>query len=185
MPPISGSHSLPVSEWGCGDRLRLGRAPLAQEDRQHHERRHGEELALPVLQRLEPEARGAARTAERRDRRPAVRALLLVVLRAPADGVQREATARTAAESARRERVLVELSASPPRRTGQGASGRSRAARGSSSTASWPVELLRLGRALLAAGTPSARRKPPICRNSLSQFSKTASTKWPVRRYST
>jgi len=35
--------------------LRLGGAPLAQEDRQHDDRNDGEELALPVLERLEPE----------------------------------------------------------------------------------------------------------------------------------
>ena len=42
-----------------GDGLGLGRAALAQEDGQHDHRRDRQELALPVLERLEPEARRA------------------------------------------------------------------------------------------------------------------------------
>src|SRR6185436_17429001 len=37
------------------NRLRFRRAPLAQPHRQRDDREHGEELALPVLHRLEPE----------------------------------------------------------------------------------------------------------------------------------
>src|SRR4029450_3441205 len=52
----SGS-ALPGAAVGCGDGLGLGGAALAQEDAQHGQRPDGEELALPVLQRLEPERR--------------------------------------------------------------------------------------------------------------------------------
>ena len=38
-------------------RLRLGRASLAEEDGEHDDRADGEELALPVLEGLEPEPR--------------------------------------------------------------------------------------------------------------------------------
>jgi len=37
------------------DRLGLGRSALAQEDRQEYQDADGQELALPVLQRFEPE----------------------------------------------------------------------------------------------------------------------------------
>ena len=40
---------------GCSDRLGLGRAPLAEVDREHDHRADGEELGLPVLERLLPE----------------------------------------------------------------------------------------------------------------------------------
>src|SRR4051812_20143048 len=40
---------------GRVDRLRFGRAALSQEDGERDHGRQGEELALPILKRLEPE----------------------------------------------------------------------------------------------------------------------------------
>src|SRR5687768_16993895 len=91
--------------------LRLWRPALTQEDRQHEERPNGEKLALPVLERLEPEARRAD-VAECRDGVATVRDLLLVELLRAANGVQRE---RDNEERGERDaqRMLVELEHDP------------------------------------------------------------------------
>src|SRR5688572_27283196 len=72
-----------------GDGLALRRALLPQEDRQNHHRRDSQELALPVLERLEPEF-ARAHKLKRRNRLPAPLQLLAVELRRPADRVHDE-----------------------------------------------------------------------------------------------
>lgn len=101
-----------------GDLFRLRRALLAQKDGQNDEGRHREELALPILERLEPKLRRAQVLEERRERL-AVQRLLAVVLAHAARRVQRE---RAEAEQREREPVAAQPAApgpclaAPPRR---------------------------------------------------------------------
>ena len=72
---------------GGADRLRLGRAALAQEDREDGQRADRQELRLPVLQRALPEV-GATEVADQRRSRCRAR-------RASLKSASRSATART------------------------------------------------------------------------------------------
>jgi hypothetical protein len=67
-------------------RLRGGRALLAQDDGQHEHDPEGEELALPVLQGLEPKG-GGAQVLEQRDGRLPVGQLLCVIVADAAGGM--------------------------------------------------------------------------------------------------
>ena len=83
--------------------LRLRRPALAQEHRQHDDRAHGEELALPVLERLEPEL-GRPHEVPRVDARLTVLVLLGAVLVGAGDGVADE---RAEEEDGEREQQAV------------------------------------------------------------------------------
>src|SRR4051812_3265145 len=69
------------------DGLRLRGSLLPKEDRQHDDRQHREKFALPVLKRLEPEARRAHVLPDRDMRRPTVLRLFLLVHARAADRV--------------------------------------------------------------------------------------------------
>src|SRR6478609_5804984 len=90
----------------CEDRLRLRGAALAEHDAEADDRADGEELALPVLEGLEPERAGPDEL-ERGDRRLVVLARLGVELRGAAERV---ADHRAEEEHHERDeqRVLVE-----------------------------------------------------------------------------
>ena len=85
-----GAQLAPVAWWGGVDRLRLRGAALPEVDAQDHEGADGQELGLPVLERLEPEV-GGPHERRRRHGRAAVRLLLLAVLVGTADQVEHEA----------------------------------------------------------------------------------------------
>jgi hypothetical protein len=86
----------PVVRWGTWTGLGLGRAALAEEHGQHDDRADGEELALPVLERLEPEL-GGTDELPRADAGLAVRVLLGRVLPGAGDGMADEGRRRTSA----------------------------------------------------------------------------------------
>src|SRR5688500_9560782 len=69
--------------------LRLRGATLPQEDRQHYQHTHRQELALPVLERLEPEP-GSSHIGSHGYCLAAVLQLLLTVLPRTAPGVEIE-----------------------------------------------------------------------------------------------
>ena len=74
--------------------LDSGRSALPQVDRRPDDHRHSEELALPVLERLEPELRGAE-VLQRRHRLAAVRQLFVAVRLGAADARARQPMRRT------------------------------------------------------------------------------------------
>src|SRR5918995_2013998 len=82
----SGNPGLAVRS---GNGLRFRRPALAQENGQHHDRKDRQELALPVLERLEPEFTGTEEL-QRRDGMTSMRELLLAVLPGAADRMQTE-----------------------------------------------------------------------------------------------
>src|SRR4029079_1114293 len=87
-------------------RLRFGRTAVPQEYRQADDRGDCDELALPVLHRLEPELR-RRQVAPRRDRGLAVLQLLFVERLRTADGVQCDRREEQR-EKRDRQRVLVD-----------------------------------------------------------------------------
>jgi hypothetical protein len=74
---------------GLVDGFGLGRSALAKEHRQHDDGSDGEELALPVLEGLEPEL-GGAHELPRADAGGAVLVLFGAVLMGTGDGVSDE-----------------------------------------------------------------------------------------------
>src|SRR5688500_15013351 len=70
---------------GCGNRLGLRRAALAQDDGEHHQREDGQELALPVLEGLKPELT-RAQELQRREGVSPMSQLLLIELTRSTDG---------------------------------------------------------------------------------------------------
>ena len=69
-----------------GDRLGLRRSPLPKINRGPNDHCDGEKLALPVLERLEPELR-SAEIVQRRDGVTAMRQFLIAAFLGAADGM--------------------------------------------------------------------------------------------------
>src|SRR5215217_1420019 len=91
---------------GCHG-LRLRRALLPKIDREHYHRPDRQELALPVLERLEPET-WRHKVLEHRNRTRAVLHLLLAVRLGATDGVHGKGEHKEGKEGYA-QRVLVEL----------------------------------------------------------------------------
>src|SRR5215207_6720368 len=116
----SGPWSSPSGVMVSGsDRLRFWRTPLSEEDREDDDAADGHELALPVLERLEPEDR-CGHEFHGADLLTPVSHLLRVVVASTPQGVQGE---RQNEQERQREpqRVLVqpELPPSTSHRTGR------------------------------------------------------------------
>src|SRR5688572_14688522 len=93
---------------GTIDGLRFRGTPLAEEDREDDHRGDREELALPVLKGLEPEARGPGILEWRQDSELTVRSLLLVVVDRAGHSVECNTDEKNQ-EEGEREGVLVQL----------------------------------------------------------------------------